>query len=32
MIAFDIPIWLAIGVVVGVVSGVAMFLYRSRKK
>jgi hypothetical protein len=32
MIAFDIPIWLAIGVVAGVVAGVAMFLYKSRKR
>jgi hypothetical protein len=32
MIAFDIPIWLAIGVAVGVVAGVAMFLFRSRKR
>ena len=32
MIAFDIPIWLAIGVAVGVVAGVAMFLCRSRKR
>jgi hypothetical protein len=32
MVAFDVPIWLAIGVVVGVAAGVAMFLYRSRKR
>ena len=31
MVAFGIPYWLVIGVVAGVVAGMAMFMYRSRK-